>query len=394
MAGFAMAIRDEQSCREWLRLVGCSLDRATLGGALANIEEPGQLLDAGDEELAAQFHFSPRNIQQFRKQPATAIIEKQMRTMDERGIDLVAVSDRAFPRNLFRVRVPPPAIFVRGQIEDVDALAVGIVGPRMATSYGLSVTKAFARDFAQTMTVVSGAALGIDSAAHEAVMNAGGRTIAVLGCGLDVNYPAGNERLRERIAREGGALISTYPPGTQPLRGNFPARNEILAGLSLAVIVVEASTTSGALVTARAAGEEGRPVYAVPGDITRKNSAGSNALLRDGAIACASAGDVLADMEAMLTGEMESLRERRGGREDSEQTTGKKIEAATPAASNTPEENLLLAAIQHSAISHDELMAQFVPARLSVGDLSTALLMLEMKGKIEQLPGRLYSPKL
>lgn len=392
-AEFAMACRDEQSCREWLRLVGCALDRGTLGGALANVEHPAELLEAADEELAARFHFTPRNLQQFRRQPNADLVDRQLRAMEKHGISLVAVSDRAFPRNLFRVRVPPPAIFMRGTIEDVDALAVGIVGPRMATTYGLSVTKAFARDFAQTMTVVSGAAMGVDSTAHEAVMNAGGRTLAVLGCGLDVNYPAGNEKLRERIAREGGALISTYPPGTQPLRGNFPARNEILAGLSLAVVVVEASATSGALVTARAAGEEGRPVYAVPGDITRKNSAGSNALLRDGAIACASAGDVLADLEPMLTGEMESLRERRGNGAHTERTAHVAA-AQAPATSNTPQEALLLSAIQHSPMSHDDLMAQFVPSRLSVGDLSTALLMLEMKGRIEQLPGRIYSPKL
>ncbi|MCC6547397.1 DNA-protecting protein DprA [Candidatus Sumerlaeota bacterium] len=386
-----MAVRDEDSCRQWLRLVGCSLDRATLGGALANAESPEELLEAGDEELAARFHFSPRHIQQFRRQPPPALLDKQMGTMEKQGIDLVAVSDRAFPRNLFRVRVPPPAIFMRGKIEDADALAVGIVGPRIATTYGLTVTKAFARDFAPTMTVVSGAALGIDSAAHGAVMDAGGRTIAVLGCGLDVNYPAGNERLRERIAAEGGALVTTYPPGTQPLRGNFPARNEILAGLSLAVVVVEASATSGALVTARAAGEEGRPVYAVPGDVTRKNSVGSNGLLRDGAIACMSAGDVLADLEAMLIGELEGLRDRRRGGIQDPAGRGPEAPATT---SNTPQENLLLAAIQHSAVTHDDLMAQFVPSRLSVGDLSTALLMLEMKGMIEQLPGRLYSPKL
>jgi DNA processing protein len=292
------------------------------------------------------------------------------------------------------MRVAPPAIFVKGAIEEIDRLAVGIVGPRVPTNYGMEVARMLARDFAPTLTVVSGAALGIDSAVHQEVLEHGGRTLAVLGCGIDQNYPARNEPLRRRIGegRE-GALISIFPPGSRPLRGNFPQRNFVLAGLCLAVVVVEASATSGALVTARAAGEEGRPVYAVPGDITRRNSAGSNALLRDGATACTSATDVLADLQGMLAEELEMLRERRAqhGLTIAPATAG---EDAPRSEADSPVEAMVLRVIQHSTISHDDLINQFVPGNMSMGDLSTALLMLELKGKIQQLPGRFYGPRL
>lgn len=387
-----MAVQSGEELRAWLRLLGCRLDRPALSAIVGRIRSPLEVLDSSDAELAGRFSLGDKQLEALRRTPRTEAIERQFAAMERHGIELVPLGDPDFPRNLFEMRTPPPAIFAQGRVEDFDALAVGIVGPRAATSYGAAVAGRLARDFAPTLTVVSGAALGIDSVAHEAVLEAGGRTIAVMGCGLDVNYPAGNELLRRRIADGNGALLSAYAPGVQPLRGNFPARNFILAGLCLAVVVVEASSRSGALVTARAAGEEGRPVYAVPGDITRRNSEGSNALLRDGAIACTSAADVIADMEAMLHGELEALRRRR------ERPPQPVPEASSaPAAADkslAPGEFLLLDVIRHAPVSHDDLMARFVPERLSVGDLATALLMLEMKGRISQMPGRIYAPKL
>lgn len=307
---------------------------------------------------------------------------------------LLPISHPEYPRNLFHMRTPPPALFVKGALADIDALAIGIVGPRHATSYGLEVTTALVRDLAAPFTIVSGAALGIDSRAHATALRHGGRTIAVLGCGIDVDYPAQNRPLREQIAEEGGALVSIFPPGTQPLRGNFPVRNFVLAGLSLAVVVVEASARSGALVTARAAGEEGRPVYAIPGDINRVNSEGSNALLRDGAIALTSAADLVGDMEPMLAGdELDTLRRRRAqglGIAPGEETDT----AASPPLPATTQEARLLEAIRHSPTSHDDLMARFVPAVMDVGDFATALLTLEMDGHIHQMPGRVYAARL
>lgn len=354
---------------------------------LRQVPSPGEILQLSDHELTTRLGLGTRQVEALRRLPRRDALDDQERVLDRERIAVLPVSHPAFPRNLFQMRIPPPIVYTKGTLREDDLLAVGLVGPRQATPYGIQVARRFAADFAPTMTVISGAALGIDSVVHEAALENGGRTIAVLGCGIDVNYPAGNAALRQRIASDQGALISVYPPGTPPLRGHFPARNFILAGMSLAVIVIEASRTSGALVTARAAGEEGRPVYAVPGDITRRNSEGSNMLLRDGAIACTSANDVLADLEPILTGELEALwRKRRApGAAESPESPGQPLSL---------HERAILDLVAHSEISHDELIDRLVPARLSLGELATALLMLEMGGRILQLPGRRYAVKL
>jgi DNA processing protein len=385
-----------EDIRAWLSLLGCGLESHLLTTMLEDAPHPLDLLETSDNELVRRFQLSPRQVAAFRRLPSPKEIDRRLALMDQHGIALLPIGHPDFPTNLFKMRTSPPAVFLKGKIESYDTLAIGIVGPRMATPYGIDVARRLARDFADTLTVVSGAALGIDSAAHEAVLEAGGRTIAVLGCGIDIDYPIGNRRLRERIASgEAGALVSIFPPGEKPLRHNFPIRNYVLAGLSLAVIIVEAGKRSGALVTARAAGEEGRTVYAVPGDITRRNSEGSNALLRDGATVCTCAEDVIADLEITLHDELENLRRRR------EKSRRPADAAASPAGEsdemptgNGALEEFLLREIQHHPISYDELMARLVPDRASVGDLSTALLMLELQGRIQQQPGRVYTPKL
>jgi DNA processing protein len=374
--------------RGWLEFLALPFPRHELARLAASISHPGDLLALDDAELSRRFGLASEAIARLRRRPTAATIDRQLALLDRHGIDLLPVGDPRFPRNLFAMRVPPPALFVKGRLEDVDALAVALVGPRRPTSYGLQVTTALARDLAPMLTIISGAALGIDTRAHQTALDHGGRTIAVLGCGIDIDYPVGNRPLRERIAAgEAGALVSVFPPGSAPLRGNFPARNFILAGLALAVVVVEASPTSGALVTARAAGEEGRPVYAVPGDIHRLNSQGSNALLRDGAIALSGAGDLLQDLEGMLAGELLALRQRR-------QPT-----AGTPAApradvAESPLHRLLLELLGQEPLDHDTLIARLVPATASLGDLATALLELELDGAINQLPGRVYTRAL
>jgi len=379
----------------WLRWIGCALDRATLFQLQSKAPHPLDLLEAENSELMRRFQLNGRQIARLRQQPSLAEIDRQISAIERHQIALLPASSPEFPANLFKMRVPPPAIFIRGRLKDFDALSVGIVGPRMATPYGLEVTRRLAQDFAPTLTIVSGAALGIDTAAHKAALQAGGRTIGVLACGLDVDYPAGNRPIRERIAHgEAGALISIFPPGAKPLRHHFPARNEVLAGLSQAIIIVEASEKSGALVTARAAGEEGRQVYAVPGDITRRNSRGSNALLRDGAAVCTSADDILADLEITLRDEMDRLSQRRAEFQPQPRQAEDFPERRENHPSPDKNQKLLLHEIEHHPVSHDDLIARFVPGEMTVGDLSTALLTLEMTGRIQQQPGRIYAPKL
>ena len=196
--------------------------------------------------------------------------------------ELIDPGDARYPALLAAI-TSPPALYVRGTLTEEDALAIAIVGSRHASAYGLEVAERLAFDLAtRGVTIVSGLARGIDTASHRGALAAGGRTLAVLGSGLDVVYPPENRRLMEEIPCR-GAVISQFVPGTPPVAYNFPARNRIIAGLALGVVVVEAAERSGALITAGFAGDLGREVFAVPGRITSETSRGANGLIQDGA---------------------------------------------------------------------------------------------------------------
>jgi DNA processing protein len=211
------------------------------------------------------------------------------------GIRWLARSDPAFPAGLRSIFDPPPGLFLRGAADPrlLDRPAVAIVGARACSAYGAHVARTFGRELGRAgLVVVSGMARGVDGEAHRGALEAEGATVAVLGCGIDRDYPAAHGQLARRIA-ESGLIVSEYPPGVEPAPWRFPARNRIVAGLAQATIVVEARERSGALITADLALEEGREVFAVPGEITSALSAGANALLRLGATAATSAADVL-----------------------------------------------------------------------------------------------------
>jgi DNA processing protein len=215
--------------------------------------------------------------------------------LDRAGIRWIARSDPTFPSRLRSIHDPPPGIFVRGdgELAVLERPAVAIVGARACSDYGAHVARAFAGTIARAgVPVVSGLARGIDGWAHRGAVEAGGITVAVLGCGIDCDYPRAHAALAARICRD-GLLVSEYPPGVAPAPWRFPARNRIVAGLAVATVVVEARERSGALITADLALEEGREVLAVPGEITARLSDGTNALLRLGAIPATSADDVL-----------------------------------------------------------------------------------------------------
>jgi DNA processing protein len=211
-----------------------------------------------------------------------------------RGLRWLARSDRAFPAALRSIFDPPPGLFLRGggSVELLDRPAVSIVGARACSAYGSHVSRTFGRELAAAgLVVVSGMARGVDGEAHRGALEAEGVTVAVLGCGIDRDYPAAHAELARRICAS-GLVVSEYPPGVEPAPWRFPARNRIVAGLAEATLVVEARERSGALITADLALEEGREVFAVPGEITSALSAGTNALLRLGAMAATSAADV------------------------------------------------------------------------------------------------------
>lgn len=284
----------------------------------------------------------------------------------KQGIRLVTWDDAAYPRRLKMLDAAPPLLFVRGALSDEDFWAVAIVGTRRATAYGRQVADEMARALARRgVTIVSGLARGVDTVAHRAALAAGGRTLAVLGCGVDVIYPPENRALAEEIMAH-GALISDYPPGTQPESANFPPRNRIIAGLSQAVIVVEAGASSGALITAEFAAEQGREVFAVPGTIYAPQSRGTNRLIQQGAQPLLSPRDVFDALD------MENVIWQREARQ------------VVPA---DPLEARILDVLQNESLHIDEISRRM---DVSVSQISAALTVMELKGLIKQVGSMRY----
>lgn len=216
-----------------------------------------------------------------------------LQTVYERGIKVLSLVDRDYPANLRSISDAPPVLYFKGEIKPEDDLAIAVVGARYATAYGRQVTEKLVFELvSQGMTIVSGLARGIDSFAHRAALEAGGRTIAVLGCGVDLIYPPENKNLAELIIKN-GAIVSEFPLGFPAVPSNFPARNRIVSGLSLGVLVTEGAIDSGSLITAGQAAEQGREVFAVPGPINSKMSEGTNKLIKEGVHPVTESADIL-----------------------------------------------------------------------------------------------------
>jgi len=245
--------------------------------------------------LLAEAGLERRTIAAINRLRQTTSPEQILSKLRDLGITALTLQDPTYPENLRHVADPPPVLFTRGTLCPNDAVAVALVGTRRATPYGKAVAERFATDLAQAgVTVVSGLARGVDTAAHRAAIRAGGRTIAVLGNGLDQVYPSENHNLaRGIVTADKGALVSEFAPGVPPDAVNFPRRNRIISGLSRLTVIVEAGEKSGALITADFALEQGRDVLAVPGSILSPSSAGSNYLLKQGAMPVTSAEDIL-----------------------------------------------------------------------------------------------------
>ena len=291
------------------------------------------------------------------------------------GARLVLLPDAEYPVLLRPIDLPPPFLLVRGDLRREDALGVAIVGSRRGSPYGLRVAERLGADLGgRGVTVVSGLARGIDTAAHRGALDVGGRTIAVLGSGVDVLYPPENGRLAREVARA-GAVVSQFPMGTPPLPHHFPARNRLIAGLTLGTVVVEAAERSGALITARLAGELGREVYAVPGNVSAEGSQGTNGLIRDGARLIQGWEDVVAEWRADLR---EALRPVPASGPSSRGDVPE-----VPAA----EASALLALLGEEPIAIDTLVEQ---SRLPSGQASAELVALELRGLVRRIDGQRY----
>jgi len=304
-----------------------------------------------------------QNLLQARKQ---VDLQQVWDSIQAQGITVLTWEDEAYPRRLREIDQPPPVLYLRGELTSEDEWAVAIVGTRRLTAYGRQVTEEIAGTLARSgVTIVSGLARGVDSIAHQAALNAGGRTLAVLGCGVDCIYPPENRRLAEQMLAR-GALLSDYAPGTPPDGPNFPPRNRIISGLSLAVVVVEAGLTSGALITATFAAEQGREVFAVPGNITAPQSQGANRLIQNGAHVLLSAQDVLETLNLTMVSQQRLAR------------------VALP---SDPTEAQLFQALGRQPRHVDEIC---LSTGLPIEQVSATLALMELKGLARQVGGMNY----
>jgi DNA processing protein len=292
------------------------------------------------------------------------------------GARLVTWGDPEYPSLLRSIYDPPPYLYVRGKIDARDEFAVAIVGSRAASAYGCGSATALGHDLALAgATIVSGLAHGIDGAAHRGALSAGGRTIAVLGCGIDVAYPREHAALAATIA-ESGALVSEFFMGTPPRAAHFPIRNRIISGLVRGVLVVEATERSGSLITARLALEQGREVFAVPGLITATRSRGANGLIRQGAAKLiTAAADVLEELR------VDSPMRARLGSVPENPSAAKR---PSPTKEGCVEEDLIVGALDDGAADVDALVSQ---TGLTPQEVLRILLKMELSGIVEQIPG-------
>ncbi len=294
----------------------------------------------------------------------------EMQKLEQEGIKVITIKNERYPKLLKEIYAPPILLYYKGEFSSAkDEFALAIVGTRKFSNYAQQVAPQITHELAQAgLVIVSGLALGIDALAHESCVEAGGRTIAVLGSGLDKQsiYPSYNRHLADKILANGGLLLSEFPIGTQPLKHNFPQRNRIVAGLSLGSLIIEAPEKSGALITARYSLEENREVFAVPGSIYNKNSFGSNNLIKQGAKMVTCAKDVLEALDLSLV---------------------KNFVETKQISPDSPEEEKVLEYLSHDPLHVDNLVKQ---TGLDIKTLNSTLTLMEMKGKIKNLGGMMY----
>ena len=293
-------------------------------------------------------------------------LEKLWAKIEAQGIKILTWEDEAYPQRLKEIDQPPPVLYIRGEYLPDDVFAVAVVGTRRVTAYGRQITEELAAFLAANgITVISGLARGVDAIAHQTALKAGGRTIGVLGSGVDKIYPPEHRALAEKMM-ERGAILSDYAPGTPPDASNFPPRNRIVSGLSLAVVVIEAGETSGALITAEFAAEQGREVFAVPGSILAPQSKGTNKLIQRGALPLLSVEDLMQALDLTRMGEQKAAR--------------KMIPADET-------EARLMNVLGNEPLHVDEIRNQ---TELPIEKVSATLALMELKGMVRQVGGMNY----
>jgi DNA processing protein len=341
---------------------------------LDRFKTPEAVFHAPTKELLKIEGLGEKVAGEIRKGPLEKRVERELYLLKEVGGNIVTLKDDAYPKRLREIYDPPALLYVRGELKKEDELAVSIVGSRKTSPYGRWITEKIGQDLSRHgVTIVSGMARGIDSLAHWGAISGGGRTIAVLGCGVDVIYPSENRNLFTKII-DHGAVVSEFPMGSPPEGGHFPRRNRIISGLSIGVVVVQASERSGSLITAGYALEQGREVFAVPGNVGAEGSRGTNRLIKEGAKMVESSEDILEEILPQWRREGEATQE-----------------VKRPERDLTEEERVLYELLAETPTHIDVIICE---SRLDPGRVSSLLLDLELKGLITQWPGKCFSKKM
>jgi DNA processing protein len=368
---------DDASLTSWLTLQAIDgVGDRTLLKLIQAFGSPAAVLTAAADELM-RVGCSPELAESVRRGPASSIsrhIDRQIKIIERLKVATITIFDRSYPTRLRSIPDPPPLLYVSGALLPQDEVAVAMVGGRRATPSGRLITEEIAKDLAGCgVTIVSGLARGIDAAAHRGAIAGKGRTIAVLGCGIDRTYPSEHHTLRRNIEAH-GAVISELPIGAAPQSHHFPRRNRIISGLSLGVLVGEAATDSGSLITAKLALDQGREVFAVPGSVKEAACRGSNRLIKEGAKLIENAQDILDEILPQV-----DARQRVRLRLD-----GAAMEADAPLGK---EDALVYEALSYEARSVDAVIES---TGLHAAKVVATLLSLELNGRIRQLPGQQY----
>lgn len=338
---------------------------------------PDRVFDARDAELLQVEGIFPRLVSAIRGQKLTDAARMEVDLAGQRGYTILTLNDPDYPGLLLRIPDPPPLLYVYGDIGPCT-WNIAVVGSRNPTRYGVMTTRRLCGELAGLkITIVSGMARGIDTVAHLGALETGGRTIAVLGSGLERIYPVENIRLFHRIA-ESGAVISEYPLMTEPEAHHFPARNRIISGISLGTVVVEAARKSGSLITARLAAEQNREVFAVPGNINSFRSEGTHSLIKQGAKLVENVQDILDEIPHVMKTQMA----------DTPRLQEKLLGDIPPL---SPEETRVFKALSPYPIHIDELVRK---VNMDAGHLSAILLQLELKGIVGQSPGKMFTMEI
>ena len=338
-----------------------------------------ELEGAGMPAAAAQFVFDGRA-------KSAAVLE--LAKTREQGASFLCPDDEAYPGGLLQIYDPPSVLWVRGDVSVLNRPGIAVVGTRQPSPYGQGMAQVLSRDLAQRgMVILSGMARGVDTAAHRGALDGGGVTVAVWGTGVDVVYPKENKRLAEKIVARGGAIVSEFPLGTFPAPQNFPIRNRTLSGMSIGVLVVEAAEYSGTRITARCALEQGRDVYAVPGNATNKSSWGPNTLIKQGAKLTATWEDVWEDLPSQVRVELEDSRSDESKAAVTASLFGDVDGGQQPLSEH---ERWVLGELKRDEPVQLDSLIERLESRMVSGEIFTALFELEIAGKVRQMPGKNY----